>query len=60
MDNAKSHNSKSNVKEMKQLGFKGAIRPSYSHEVAPFDLLLSGWPKGELARRILVEMDGVF
>jgi hypothetical protein len=50
MDNAKPHNSKFNLEQMTQLGFKRAIHPSYSQDIAPSDFFLFGWLKGEVAR----------
>jgi hypothetical protein len=60
MNNAKSHNSKSNLEQMTQLEFKRIIHPPYSRDIAPSDFFLFGWLKGELARRPLVEIEDVF
>jgi hypothetical protein len=60
MDNAKSHNSTSNLEQMMQLGFKRASHPPYSADIEPSDFFPFGWLKGELARRPLFKMEDVF
>jgi hypothetical protein len=50
MDNAKSHNSKSNVEQMTQLGFKRPPYPPYNLDIALSDFFLFGCLKSELAR----------
>jgi hypothetical protein len=40
IDNGKPHNSKSNLEQMMQLGFKRAIHPPYSQNITPFDFPL--------------------
>jgi hypothetical protein len=60
MDNAKFHNSTSNLEQMTQLRFKRVSYPPYSADIAPSDFFLFGWLKGELARRSLFEMEDVF
>jgi hypothetical protein len=60
MDNVKQYNSKSNLEQMTQLGFKRDSHPLYSPDIAPSDFFLFGWLKGELVRRPLVEMVYVF
>jgi hypothetical protein len=59
MDNAKSHNSKSNMEQMTQLGFKRAIHSPYSSDIAPSEFFLFGWLKDELARQSLGEMEDI-
>jgi hypothetical protein len=42
MDNVKLHNSKSNLEQITQLGFKRAIHLPYSQDIALFDFFFFG------------------
>jgi hypothetical protein len=60
MDNAKPHNSKSNLEQMKKLGFKRILHPPYKQDITPYDVFLFGWLNDELIRQSLVEIDDIF